>query len=280
MPLNDAAMKRKPRLHRVNCPHLRSATANAHSRNVRLISNVHRKKIIAYQIHHGDAAQIRPASAARKWMDDADRKFPYRCLPLMIANQYGWEILSSDDFRATWDGSSRPQGIRIEKLGDECPLHCHSHFGEGILTFQLPFLFRTPKGWNLMVRGPANNPKDGIIALDGIVETDWAPSTFTMNWLFTRACTVEFMRGEPICLFFPIQRGVIESFDGEVVNLKVNPELNGKFCEWSLSRNRFLLGLQNGEPEVIHQGWQKDYIHAAEDKRLCIASFVNKFDQL
>ena len=92
-----------------------------------------------------------------------------------------------------------------------------------------------------MVRGPANNPKDGIIALDGIIETDWAPSTFTMNWRFTRACTVEFVRGEPICLFFPIQRKIIEVFDGEVIMLEANPELGRNFRQWAASRDRFLL---------------------------------------
>jgi hypothetical protein len=130
-------------------------------------------------------------------MDDSDRKFPYRCLPLVIANQYGWEILSTHHFRATWDGSSTPEGLRIEDLHGDGRLQCHSHFGEGVLTFQVPFLFKTSEGWNLIVRGPANSPKDGIVALDGIIETDWTPSTFTMNWRFTRAGTIEFLRGEP-----------------------------------------------------------------------------------
>ncbi|HEX8076306.1 MAG TPA: DUF6065 family protein, partial [Chthoniobacterales bacterium] len=67
-------------------------------------------KIIAYQLHEDDFAPIRPARRERKWMDDADKKSPYRCLPLVVANQYGWEILSTHHFRATWDGTSRPDG--------------------------------------------------------------------------------------------------------------------------------------------------------------------------
>jgi hypothetical protein len=35
-----------------------------------------------------------------------------------------------------------------------------SHFGSGILTWNVPYLFRTPPGYNLLVRGPANWPKD------------------------------------------------------------------------------------------------------------------------
>ncbi|HMZ02762.1 MAG TPA: DUF6065 family protein, partial [Burkholderiaceae bacterium] len=57
-----------------------------------------------------------------------------------------------------------------------------SHFGSGILTFSLPYLFRTSPGYGMLVRGPTNCAKDGAAPLDGIVETDWAPYSFTMNW--------------------------------------------------------------------------------------------------
>ena len=63
---------------------------------------------------------------------------------------------------------------------------CYSHFGYGLLTFQLPYLFRTPPGYNLLVRGPANCPKDGAW-LDGLVGTDWSPARFFMTWQITRA---------------------------------------------------------------------------------------------
>jgi hypothetical protein len=186
---------------------------------------------------------------------------------LVVANQYGWEILSTHHVRASWDGTPRPNGLQVQSLDGNGLLHCRSHFGEGVLTFKIPFLFKTPDGWNLMVRGPTNCPKDGIVALDGIVETDWAHSTFTMNWRFTRPCTVEFAIGEPICLFFPIQRGVLEMFRGEFRRLEANKELENKFREWSASRHRFLSALKNGEPEVVARRWQKDYPQTAKDKK-------------
>ena len=233
-------------------------------------------KLIAYQISEDDFAPIRPAPRERKWMDNANLKNPYRCLPLIIANQYGWEILSTHHVRASWDGTSKPKGVFVENLCGDGPLHCRSHFGEGVLTFQMPFLFKTPDGWNLMVRGPTNSSKDGIAALDGIIETDWAHSTFTMNWRFTRACTVEFAIGEPICLFFPIQRGVLEMFRGEFRMLEANQEFENKFREWSVSRNRFLSGFEKGEPEVVAQGWQKDYMRTAKDKKPLAHPFANE----
>src|SRR5215469_17030347 len=211
--------------------------------------------LIAYQISEDDSAPIRPAPRERKWMDNAHQKYPYRCLPLVIANQYGWEILSTHHVRATWDGTSGPEGLSVESGYGNGGIRCQSHFGEGVLTFQIPFLFKTSRGWNLMVRGPTNSPKDGIVALDGIIETDWAHSTFTMNWRFTRACTVEFAVREPICLFFPIRRGVLEMFRGEFRMLEADRGIENKFREWSDSRNQFLSELKEGKPEVVAQGW-------------------------
>jgi hypothetical protein len=235
-----------------------------------------RPKLIAYQISEDDFAPIRPARFERKWMDDAEGKFPYRCLPLVIANQYGWEILSTHHIRVRWDGTSAPEGLVIENLSGDGLLHAHSHFGQGVITFQIPFLFRTPAGWNLMVRGPINNPKDGIAALDGIVETDWSHATFTMNWRFTRACTVEFVVGEPVCHFFPIPRGVLEEFRSEFRMLESEPKLDDKFQDWSDGRDWFLWALGKRKPKVVAQGWQKEYLRTAKEKKSLAHPFVDE----
>jgi len=43
--------------------------------------------------------------------------------------------------------------------------------------------------------GPPNWPKDGVYPLSGLVETDWLPFPFTMNWQMTRAGSVSFSAG-------------------------------------------------------------------------------------
>jgi hypothetical protein len=225
-----------------------------------------RKKFIAFRVSE-HSAPIRAGRRERKWMDETEQRFAYRCLPLVLANQFGWNVLSTHHIRATWSGGSHVASIRVEILDGEGPLYCASHFGAGVLSFLMPFLFRTPKDWNLMVRGPTNSPKDGIIALDGIVETDWAVSTFTMNWRFTRACSVEFVVGEPVCTIFPIQRGLLEEFDGEIRSLAADPDLQSRFNEWSGSRRAFLTNLRTGEPSAVKQGWQRNYVHDARETK-------------
>ena len=135
-------------------------------------------------------------------MDATNQRFAYRCLPLNIANAYGWEVLCNAGFLAMWWGGEGLDSIVIEPdPGTIAP--AISHFGHGILTFHLPCLFSTEPGAELMVQGPINRPKDGIAALSGVIETDWSPYSFTMNWMFTRPGTpVRFEKGEPYCHIF------------------------------------------------------------------------------
>jgi hypothetical protein len=233
-------------------------------------------KFIAYEIHPSPAVPIKPARRDRKWMDDTHQKFAYRCLPMVIANQFGWEILSRHQVRATWSGGSQKEDMTVEVLRGDGPSLWSSHFGSGVLTYSIPYLFRTPKDWNLMVRGPTNDPKDGIVGLDGVVETDWAHETFTMNWKFTRACTVEFDIGDPVCLIHPVQRGLLEMFEPEIRSLADDAELRQKYSDWSSGRGRFNEGLAKMEEPYVERGWEKDYFRKSHQTKIDAPAFRRK----
>jgi len=217
------------------------------------------KLLTAFQIHPYANMELTPATVDRDWMDAADQRHPYRCLPLNIANQNGWFLSCPTDFRVFWYGGAAAKDLEVEFLGHADP-SVSSHFGSGVVTFSIPYLFRTPEGINLWVKGPANMPKDGIVALEGVVETDWATSTFTMNWKVTRPNEwITFRRGEPVCLLVPIPRGLTESIDPCVRLLSDEPAVHAKYLEWEASRRGFLEGLRTLNPDVVKRGWQKDY---------------------
>jgi len=65
-------------------------------------------------------------------------------------------------------------------------------------------------------------------------------------------------------------------FRGEFRMLEADRELENKFREWSAGRDRFLSGLEKGRPEVIAQGWQKDYMRNAKDKKPLAHPFANE----
>ena len=97
--------------------------------------------------------------------------------------------------------------------------------------------------------------------LEGIVETDWLPATFTMNWKLTRPRnTVRFERGEPICMIVPIPRGLAEQLQPKYVPLDANPELSREYREWERSRDTFNKDLSLLKSEAVQRGWQRDYM--------------------
>ncbi|HEY8289962.1 MAG TPA: DUF6065 family protein, partial [Acetobacteraceae bacterium] len=164
-------------------------------------------------LHEGWQPLIRPAEATREWMDATPEAFAYRCLPLNIANAHGWEILTPAGFSAYWRGGSATADVIVRPDRDMPPASAPvSLFGQGTVTVHIQALFRTPPGWNLLVGGSPNRAKDGIAPLSGVIETDWSPYTFTMNWRFTRRNHwVRFEANEPVCFVFPVQRDALEA---------------------------------------------------------------------
>ena len=215
--------------------------------------------LIAYQVNSALRMRIVAATQARSWIDQTDHRFASRCLPMLMANQAGWFLLSQHRVRITWDGGQTAAALTCEYLAGDEPYPAVSHFGHGVVTWVVPFLFRTAPGYDLYVRGPTNSPKDGIVALDGLVETDWVPSTFTMNWMLTRpGHPVVFEIDEPICMFFPQQRRVLETWQPEIRNLASDPQLTRQYNAWSTSRAKWLEGVDK-PPEAARRGWQADY---------------------
>jgi hypothetical protein len=220
-------------------------------------------KLVAYVID-GHKVNIRPAPLEREWMESTDQRFAYRCLPLNIANAHGWEILCPSTFTAVWNGGSSLKAVQI-RTSSPTAAPAISHFGSGVLTFHIPCLFRTESGFDLMAQGPINRPKDGIAPLCGVIETDWAPYTFTMNWIFTRpGAVVRFEQGEPFCHIFPVRRGELEGVNPEVQLISREPELERQLDLWINSRSQFNAGLkQRGSLEQAER-WQKLYYRGVD----------------
>lgn len=216
-------------------------------------------QITAYEVIE-NPMPIRTAQRPRDWIDALPERFAYRCLPLAMANQVGWEIQNPVAFTARWNGKDGLDAVSIQFHGEPSPL-VGSHFGHGVLTFTLGYLFRTTKSHNLYVKGPANRPKDGIAPLEGLIETDWAPFTFTMNWQFTRKRhKVTFDAGEPVCCVLPYPRHYARKFDAELRDLNENATLYQQYVQWRDDRLRFNEELQQQGSAAAKEGWQRTYM--------------------
>lgn len=156
-------------------------------------------------------------------MDTTDERFAYRCLPLSIANEHGWVVCCGGGLEVEWNGGDAAQDVQVFPLGDG-PVKAEGHFGYGILTFSPEAMFRTETDHNLWITGPPNSFKDGIQALSAVVEADWMPYTFSMNWKITRPHhRIRFEKGEPYCFLFPIKRGLPEAMEPAIRDLGDEP---------------------------------------------------------
>lgn len=191
-------------------------------------------ELTAYRLPGAQPLQLVPAARERGWMDQAPGS--KRCLPLRIANEAGWWVINPQRFEVVWNGRADSLGVYEPTTGRPPRLtYLNTGFGHGILTVRMSYLFRTEPGWNLLARGPANLPKHGIQALEGLVETDWSTAPFTMNWKITAPdVPVAFEAGEPLCQIAPVRRGELESVEPGVEELTGEPL--SKYGDWSRVR--------------------------------------------
>ena len=205
--------------------------------------------------------EIVPGRPQRGWMDQFTDRHPYRCLPMNMANTTGWEILCPMSFTAEWTGGIHQNDISLRADQTHADFHefVKSHFAHGVLTFHTGYLFRTPPGWSMWVMGPPNHIKDGIQPLVGLVETDWLPFPFTMNWKFTRPGRVRFEKGEPFCFITLAQDKVLETVEVTRRMLESEDALRDQYTAWHKHRSEFSARLAKGDPEIVKEAWQRFY---------------------
>jgi hypothetical protein len=205
----------------------------------------------------------------RDWMNATPLRYAYRCLPLTIANQTGWWIRNPVGFTATWRGPTAPGSVdfRFDASAEIWQRWINSQFGEGIITWNTPFLFRTkPKGSRLLICGPTNYFKPNAHPLTALIESDWIRMSFTMNWkIMVPNHPVRFEQGEPLFQAIPLVSNIcadLETADVSYQKLTDDPELFRAYHEWDRGRRRF--HDQKAAGEVKPSDWQKDYFQGRD----------------
>ena len=208
-----------------------------------------------------DAPALRPAAATRPWMDATPDRHAYRCLPLAIANAHGWDVLSPGSFEISWNGGDRAADLTVQSVGEfpAPPEFARSHFANGVVTLHVGYLVRTEPGWHTIATGPFNTPKDGIVPLTGVVETDWLPYPFTMNWRMTRPGSVRFERGETVCTVFPVRAHALAKASAEIRDIADDPELRAEMDTWAARRAEFMTKFDARDPATLKAAWQRFY---------------------
>jgi hypothetical protein len=190
-----------------------------------------------------------------------------------MANMHGWEMVVPQSFEVVWDGGEGVDSIHLKTNQEDSFSHeiwiedirVSSNFGQGIITFEHNTIFRTSEGYNLWVTGSPNFFVDGAQALSALVETDWIPYTFTMNWKIKKQNEkVVFEEGDPYCFIFPIRRGAVNKVSTTMKSIKEDPKIEEKYNVAKRKRN-FLknikeikgcpIGSISGSQKHKFQGW-------------------------
>lgn len=227
--------------------------------------------IVAYALDDNDyfdpsiEFNIRPGPLKRKWMEESGRA--YKCLPLCIANQCGWVIDCPVGFSVMWDGNpSANEGITFQF--DDDPARWSKmiiqRFGVGTFTIPIPYVWRTPPGWEIFTRNPPNSYKNNCISLDAVIETEWLPYPFFQTWKIQRPNeSVRFEKGEPYAFIHLININFIKECDLYVDSMSdpINADLKKETYKWSDKRKKFqedwAKKIEAGEK--LEDDWQKDY---------------------
>lgn len=209
------------------------------------------------------------ADLQRDWMNATPFRHAYRCLPLTIINQTGWWVKNPVGFTALWDGTSSPGSIqfRFDSPDAVWPQWINSQFGEGIITWNTPFLFRTkPVGSRLLITGPANYFRKNLHPLTALIESDWMTMSFTMNYkVMTPHEAVRFEVGEPLFQVIPLVSNVCDDLEDAEVRyqrLTDDPEVSQAYLDWSTARTEF--HRSKARREVRGDQWQKDYFQGRD----------------
>ncbi len=226
--------------------------------------------------------ELVPCTQERAWMDVFTDRHAYRCLPLSIANTHGWEMLVPAAFEVEWNGGQQITDLMVRALepfpeGFPFEHFATSNFARGIVTLHTGYLFRTPPGWNLLTTGAFNEPRPGISALTGIIESDWLPYPFTMNWQMLQPGTVRFEKDEVFCTVMPIPKNYLDHWDVAIHDLSDDPVLQAEQEVFRTSRTEFRKRLTDDkDTETQKEGWQRHYFVGRFPDGTAAADHINK----
>ena len=230
---------------------------------------------------HGSPPAIVPARASRQWMDDFPDRHAYRCLPLSIANAHGWEILCPVAIEIAWNGGERIEDLTVRAVQpstDGRPVFdfCRSHFACGIVTFHTDYIFQTGDEWDLLATGPFNSPKQDIYPLTGIIETNWLPYPFTMNWQVMKPGRVVFEKDEPFCFIFPVKKHAVLDCEPEIYDIGEDLDLMRRHQSFAVSRTEFMKRFDAKDPAALKNPWLKHYFRGRHPDGESVDNHVSK----
>jgi len=182
----------------------------------------------------GKRLKIEQSPVNREWMDNTAMGYAYRCLPMTYASRHGWAIRAPSDIQVIWDGGDQPENTQIisGRYTETGSVFADNGTGNGIITFHINAIPRTPPDYNLWLMGGPNLVVPGASPLSGIVESDWTFASPTMNWKLTDpGRLVTFKKGDPVFFFVPVHKTKMQEFSLEHLDIAEDPQMQKRLSD-------------------------------------------------
>ena len=168
---------------------------------------------------------IQQSRLKRDWMDATYKKHAYHCMPMTVANVYGWEMVLENDVVVRWAGGNTVPEIVSGAISSSGRTVASTSI-IGMVSFHMGWVVSTEKNISCWFSGSPNYLVDGAFPLTATVPTWWWPDEFQMNWMITKANEeVVFEAGTPFCFFLPYHDEVVPSTEIEISDLYADEEL-------------------------------------------------------
>lgn len=202
-------------------------------------------QITLFSVNGKSQFKVEPLPMKRSWMNKVVGTNAYQCVPLNIANQYGWMVLNPTEFCAQWDGGEFKESLQVHYHDYPETNYAQSHLHNGTLTVVPDFIIKTPKGISTLIGGVPNYPIPRVTPLQAVVETDWLPFTFTYNFKFNLPGEVIFKKGDPLFAFYPFKRGEIDKYEITMKPISSDKDFSDEYFTYRDSRDKII---ENGGP--------------------------------
>lgn len=174
---------------------------------------------------HPNAPLIQQSRVKRDWMDETYNKHAYQCLPMTVANVYGWEFVLEEDLVVQWDGGNTSPTIISGETTSSGRVQAVSSI-IGIISIHTGWVINTEDGYNTWLTGSPNYFVDGAAPLTATIPSYWWPDESQMNWKITKIGEpVTFAAGTPFCFFNIYDNSVLENVEIVQSSLWSDPEL-------------------------------------------------------
>ena len=152
-------------------------------------------------------------------MDATYNKHAYQCIPMTVANVYGWELQMEEELVVQWDGGNTPPTILSGETTKSGRVQAVSSI-IGIISINMGWVINTEEGFNTWMSGSPNYFIDGAAPLTATLPSYWWPDESQMNCKITKIGEpVVFEAGSPFCFFNIYDNTVLEGAEISVGNL-------------------------------------------------------------